>query len=153
MTFLAGALFTAAPASTEAASDVQADDGVTDGPDTGRYTVVVNASRPGTLKRRQVADLFLKPGPRWPDGTPVIVMDLSVNDAARAAFSKDVLEQSTAAVVHHWQRQMLTGRVMPPLVKSEEALLSSVASTPGGIGYVHPGAALPEGVKVVTLVD
>ncbi len=147
--FLMAALCSVAPASRGMAAEAS----LSAVADTSRYSVVVNASRPATLKRRQVADLFLKPAPRWPDGTPVTVVDLSVNDVTRAAFSKGVLEQTTASVVHHWQRQMLTGRIVPPLVKSEEALLAVVAATPGGIGYVSPGAALPAGVKTVTLVD
>jgi ABC-type phosphate transport system substrate-binding protein len=121
--------------------------------DTGHFTVVVNASRPALLKRRQVADLFLTPAQRWPDGTPVAVVDLSVNDTTRAAFSKGVLEQTTAAVVHHWQRQMLTGRVMPPLVRTQDAALALIARTPGAIGYVASDATLPDGVKVVKLVE
>lgn len=149
--FLMATLCPAAPASSDVAAD--ADASLSAVADASRYSVVVNASRPATMKRRQVADLFLKPAPRWPDGTPVTVVDLSVNDVTRAAFSKGVLEQTTASVVHHWQRQMLTGRIVPPLVKSEEALLAVVAATPGGIGYVRPGAALPAGVKTVTLVD
>jgi len=151
ISFWAAALCAAASASGGHPADAQ----VPTGPeiDTSHFTVVVNASRPTTLKRHQVADLFLKPAPRWPDGTPVAVVDLSVNDATRAAFSKGVLEQSTAAVVHHWQRQMMSGRVAPPRVKSPDAALAFVAQTPGGIGYAAPGAALPEGVRVVTLVE
>jgi ABC-type phosphate transport system substrate-binding protein len=48
---------------------------------------------------------------------------------------------------------MLTGRTAPPRVKSQDALLAFVAATPGGIGYVGPDAALPEGVKRVKLVE
>ena len=151
ISFCAAALCAAAVASGGHAVDAQPPTGQE--VDTSRFTVVVNASRPTTLKRHQVADLFLKPAPRWPDGTPVAVVDLSIKDATRAAFSKGVLEQSTAAVVHHWQRQMLSGRVAPPLVKSQDAALAFVAQTPGGIGYAAPGAALPEGVKVVKLVE
>ena len=150
ISFCAAALCAAASASGDHAADAQ----VPTGPEieTSHFTGVVNASRPTTLKRHQVADLFLKPAPRWPDGTPVAVVDLSVNDATRAAFSKGVLEQSTAAVVHHWQRQMMSG-VAPPRVKSPDAALAFVAPAAGGIGYAAPGAALPEGVRVVKLVE
>jgi ABC-type phosphate transport system substrate-binding protein len=151
--FLAAALCAAAASvSSEVATDVAGAAPVV-APDTSRFAVVVNASRPATLRRRQVAELFLKRAPRWPDGTRVEAVDLSVNDSTRAAFSKAVLEQSTAGVVHYWQQQMLTGRIVPPLVKSEEGLLAFVAATPGGIGYVGSGATLPEGVKVVKLVE
>ncbi len=150
--WLAAALGSAAPAANAAAADA-AQAGLPVAGDVSRYSVIVNASRPATLKRRQVAELFLKPAPRWPDGTPVSVVDLSVNDATRAAFSRGVLEQTPAAVVHHWQRQMLSGRIVPPIVKSEEGALAFVASTPGAIGYVRSSAAMPAGVKTVTLVE
>ena len=151
ISFCAAALCAAASTPNGHTADAQVPTGAT--VDAGQFTVVVNASRPATLKRRQVAELFLRPASRWPDGTPVAVVDLSVNDLTRAAFSKGVLEQTTASVVHHWQQQMLGGRVVPPLVKSQDGALAFVATTPGAIGYVGASTALPDGVKAVTLVD
>jgi ABC-type phosphate transport system substrate-binding protein len=119
----------------------------------GHFTVVVNASRPSTLSRQQVADIFLKRAVKWIDGTPVTPFDLSVADATRQNFSSTVLGQSTASVVFYWQKQMSAARNLPPLVKAPDELLSLVQSTAGGIGYVSEGTELPEGVKAVTLVD
>jgi ABC-type phosphate transport system substrate-binding protein len=116
------------------------------------FTLVVNASRPAALSRKQVADFFLKRVSNWPDGTVVAPIDLSVASPTRAAFSKRVIGQPTEGVVRYWQQTMHSGlRVTPPLVKAEDGVLSILKSTPGGIGYVTEGAALPEGVKAVTL--
>ena len=120
--------------------------------ETGGFTVVVNASRPATLTRRQVADIFLKRATHWVDGTVVSPYDLSVADATRQDFSSTVLGQSTSSVVFYWQKQMHAAKNVPPLVKTPDELLSAVKTTAGGIGYVSPGTTLPEGVKAVTVV-
>jgi hypothetical protein len=121
---------------------------------TGGFTLVVNASRPGSLSRKQVSDFFLKRVSNWPDGTLVAPIDLSVASPTRAAFSKRVIGQPTEGVVRYWQQTMHSGlRVTPPLVKPEDGVLSLVKTMPGGIGYVSEGAALPEGVKTVTMAD
>jgi ABC-type phosphate transport system substrate-binding protein len=118
----------------------------------GRFTLVVNASRPAALSRKQVSDFFLRRVSNWPDGTVVAPIDLSVASPTRAAFSKTVIGQPTEGVVRYWQQTMHAGlRMTPPLVKPEDGVLSIVRSTPGGIGYVTEGAALPEGVKTVTI--
>jgi hypothetical protein len=120
--------------------------------DPGRFTLVVNASRPAALSRKQVADFFLKRVSYWPDGTLVAPIDLSVASPTRGGFSKAVIGQPTEGVVRYWQQTMHAGlRVTPPLVKPEDGVLSLVKSTAGGIGYVTEGAALPEGVKAVTI--
>jgi ABC-type phosphate transport system substrate-binding protein len=117
----------------------------------GRFTLVVNASRPAALSRRQVADFFLKRVSNWPDGTLVAPIDLSVASPTRAAFSTKVIGQPTEGIVVYWQRELSSRRLTPPLVKPEDGVLSLVQSTAGGIGYVTEGAALPEGVKAVTI--
>jgi hypothetical protein len=118
-----------------------------------RFTLVVNASRPTTLTRQQVSDIFLKRATRWSDGTPITPFDLSVADPTRQSFSKVMLGRSPESVVYHWQQELATRYVKPPLVKSPTDILSVVASTEGGIAYVSEGTELPEGVKAVTLVD
>lgn len=119
----------------------------------GAFTVIVNASRPSSIPRQQLADVFLRKSTRWSDNTAITPVDLSVADVTRGNFSKAVLGQSTASVVHYWQQQMLAARGVPPLVKSVADVLAFVKATPGGIGYVPEGTALPEGVKAVTVTE
>ena len=123
------------------------------GANAGGFTLVVNASRPTTLTRQQVADIFMMRATRWSDGTPVTVFDLSVSDPARQQFSKTVLGQSPESVIYHWRQQLATRYVKPPLVKSETDVLAFVGSTAGAIGYVAEGTELPEGVKPVAVVE
>ena len=123
------------------------------GANAGGFTLVVNASRPTTLTRQQVADIFMMRATRWSDGTPVTAFDLSVTDPTRQQFSKTVLGQSPESVVYHWRQQLATRYVKPPLVKSEPDVLAIVGSTAGGIGYVAEGTELPDGVKPVAVVE
>jgi ABC-type phosphate transport system substrate-binding protein len=121
--------------------------------ETGRFTLVVNASRPSALTREQVADIFLKRAIRWSDGTPITPFDLSVGDPTRQEFSKTMLGRSPESIVYHWQQELSTRYVKPPLVKSATEILAIVSSTAGGIGYVGEGTELPEGVKAATVVE
>lgn len=119
-----------------------------------RFTLVVHASRPDVLSRKQVADIFLKRVSNWPDGTLAAPIDLSVASPTRAAFSKTVIGQPTEGVVRYWQQTMHVGlRVTPPLVKPEDGVLATVKSLPGGIGYISEGTPLPDGVKTATIGD
>ncbi len=123
------------------------------GANAGGFTLVVNASRPTTLTRQQVADIFMMKATRWSDGTPVTPFDLSVSDPTRQEFSRTMFGQSPESVVYHWRQQLATRYVKPPLVKSETDVLAVVSSTSGGIGYVAEGTPLPEGVKPVVVVE
>jgi ABC-type phosphate transport system substrate-binding protein len=122
-------------------------------PTTGGFMLVVNASRPATLTRQQVADIFMMRATRWSDGTPVTPFDLSVEDPTRQVFSKSMLGQSPESVVYHWRQQLTTRYVKPPLVKSETDVLAVVGATPGAIGYVAEGTELPDGVRPVVVVE
>ena len=54
----------------------------------------------------------------------------------------------------YWQRRVSADHVFPPPVKdSDQEVLGYVAATSGAIGYVGPDTAIPEGVKVLAVVD
>jgi hypothetical protein len=54
----------------------------------------------------------------------------------------------------YWQRLVATDHVFPPPTKSSDAdVLGFVASHEGAIGYVAAGTTIPEGVKVLVVVD
>jgi ABC-type phosphate transport system substrate-binding protein len=102
------------------------------------YKVIAHASvGTSSLTRAEVSQLFLKRTARWPDGSPVVPVDLPVNSQTRDAFSRDVHGKATAAVDAFWQKQIFTGREVPPITKANEReLLAYVLATPGAIGYV-----------------
>jgi ABC-type phosphate transport system substrate-binding protein len=117
------------------------------------FRVIVNLSVGGNqISRAGLSSIFLKEVRRWGDGTAAFPVDQSLRSEIRASFTHAVLRQEVDAVSVYWQQRMSSG-VVPPMVKSEEQIISFVASTAGAIGYVSTDATLPLGVKVLTIVD
>jgi ABC-type phosphate transport system substrate-binding protein len=52
-----------------------------------------------------------------------------------------------------WSDEIEKGVQPPPVKGSDEEVIAYVASTPGAIGYVSAGVALPEGVKAMALAE
>lgn len=121
------------------------------------FVVIVNTSVPGTsVRRADLAAVFLKKALRWGDGSPASPVDQSGSSAVRRDFSDAVLKMPVSAVVQYWQKQLLSpsGQLKLTVVKeSDDEVLAYVARTNGAVGYVSSGTTLPERVKVVTLID
>ena len=114
--------------------------------------IVHGASATVEVERAEVARFFLRQSLKWSDGQAVLPIDQSSRSAVREAFSKGVLGQPLPAVDTYWQRQIASGRALPPPVKTSDAeVLAYVASTPGAIGYVVGGMNLTPGVKLLRL--
>ena len=120
------------------------------GQDAG-YKVVVHPTNPGTVVSRPVlAGIFKGQTNRWGDGSPIVPVDQSAKSAVRVRFVKDVMNESVAAVMAYWARQMMGGRARPPVVKGSDAeVIEFVAKTDGAIGYVGSDAVVPDTVKVL----
>jgi hypothetical protein len=118
------------------------------------FRVIVHPSmKGGQIPRAALASVFLKDVRRWGDGDAAQPVDQSLRSPIRVAFCREVLRQEVEAVNIYWQRRMSTG-LMPPMVKaSDEEIISFVASTRGSIGYVSAGTPLPEGIKVLAVID
>jgi ABC-type phosphate transport system substrate-binding protein len=118
------------------------------------FQVIVNdANTTGTLTKAQVTNVFLKKTPRWPNGVSAVPIDQVDSSPARAAFSKDILGKSVAAVASYWQQQIFSGREVPPPQKSgDAAVVDFVKTNPGAVGYVAAGSP-PLGVRVVAVVE
>lgn len=116
------------------------------------YRIVVNPGNPAvTVDRAEMARLFMKKIPAWPNGTPVAAVDQPRTAPVRASFSKDVHKKDADSVAAYWATQVYSGRDVPPPVKrSDDEVLEFVRQTPGGVGYVSADASL-RGVKVVAL--
>jgi ABC-type phosphate transport system substrate-binding protein len=121
------------------------------------FVVVVNTSVPGAnVKRADLAAVFLKKATRWGDGSPASPVDQSGTSPVRKAFSDAVLQMPVSAVLQYWQRLLLSpqNQIRIPIGKaSDEEVLAYVAKTGGAVGYVAPRAALPAGVKAVSVLE
>ena len=119
------------------------------------YRVIVNKDNPTeTLSKSDVSKYLLKKRTKW-DGLSAKVepIDLGEDSLVREAFSKDVHGRSIAFIQRYWQKQIFTGRgIPPPQVGDDAAVVSFVSSQPGAIGYVSQGARI-DGVKVVSVSE
>ena len=71
----------------------------------------------------------------------------------RTAFSSRILGQALIEVQVYWQRKMSQGVAPPPVRTSDEDVVAFVAQTPGAIGYVSSGVALPETVRAIEVAN
>lgn len=113
--------------------------------------VIVHSSNPtSTLTTSELEAMFLKRRDRWNHGTEVTPVDLPEHSPVRDAFSQQVHQKPTAAIEAFWQRQVFSGRGVPPVQRSTPTeVIDVVAATPGAVGYVSSNIALPPSVKPV----
>jgi ABC-type phosphate transport system substrate-binding protein len=116
------------------------------------YKVIANtAVAEDSLGKKDLSRVFLKKTTKWGDGTSMLPVDLDDSTPVRAAFSRDVHRKGVGAIAAYWQRQIFSGRGVPPVVKKTDAeVLDYVRSNPGAIGYVSAGAST-DGVKVLKI--
>lgn len=114
------------------------------------YRVVVNSANPARdLTKTQVSNFLLKKKGKWDHGVDAMPADLDSQSAVRAAMSDDIHGRSVSAIKNFWQRQIFSGRdVPPPELPDDNKMLDHVRSHPGAIGYVSPSAKV-DGVKVL----
>lgn len=119
------------------------------------YKVIVNPKiSVSSLSRSQISSIFLKKLNRWPDSDQSAKpIDLDSSSPIREAFSQDIHKRSVSNIKNFWQRQIFSGKDLPPPEAKDDAeVLRWVRETPGGIGYISASAAT-SGVKVLTAVD
>lgn len=122
------------------------------------FVIVVAPSNPVTsIKRQELARLFLRKTSRWSDGREVAPVDQSVGSLVRSAFTRAVLSVEgmgqLSSVQAFWLQQVYSGRSAPPPVKPADSdIIAFVGANPGAVGYV---SAVPTGavVKVLTIMD
>jgi ABC-type phosphate transport system substrate-binding protein len=122
------------------------------------FVVVVAANNPvSSMKREELARLFLKKTSRWSDGREVLPVDQSVGSPVRRTFTHSVLSVEglgqISAVQNFWLQQVYSGRSAPPPVKPTDSdVLAYVGANPGAIGYVS--SPPPAGTaKVLSIED
>lgn len=120
--------------------------------DGASYRIIVNSANPAReLTKTQVSNFLLKKKAKWDHGVDAMPADLDAQSAIRAAMSEDIHGRSVASIKNFWQRQIFSGRDVPPQELSDDnRMLDHVKSHPGSIGYVS-GAAKVDGVKVIAV--
>jgi ABC-type phosphate transport system substrate-binding protein len=115
------------------------------------YKLVVHPSvSADDVSAAHISKIFLKKVDQWPDGTTAAPVDQRPSSPVRAAFSEAVHGKGVGRVDAYWQKQIFSGRRLPPVTKASDAeVLAFVKANRGAIGYVSPQAPT-EGVKVVS---
>lgn len=120
-----------------------------------RFRVVAHKDVPAdTITLKQLSKIFLKKQIRWKDDTPIDPVDLVENASTREQFSQKVHRKKVSKIKAYWQKQIFTGRgVPPPEKRTAREVLEYVESHPGGIGYVPVNVSLKQfDVKVIKVV-
>jgi ABC-type phosphate transport system substrate-binding protein len=120
------------------------------------FVVIAHQSVLGnSVRRSDLAGVFLRKVPRWGDRTPAVPVDQSATSPVRKAFSESVLKMPISTALQYWQKQMFaTQPQRPPAVKgSDSEVVAFVASTAGAVGYVRLGAPLLDEVKPLAIID
>lgn len=119
------------------------------------FKVVVNSANDvSEISKKELSALMLKKRSKWPGSDlKVDPVDLVTDSPVREAFSKLIHGRSTSGIESFWQRQIFSGKGVPPTkVANDSDVIDHVKENPGGIGYVSPNASV-DGVKVVAIVN
>ena len=117
------------------------------------FKVVANEANPAdSISKGELSRVFMKQSDTWANGGPIIPVDQAATSATRNGFSKVILGRDASAIKSHWQRQIFSGRGVPPMEKdSDDEVLAFVRVNPGAIGYVSSSTDVGPGVKVLDI--
>ncbi len=116
------------------------------------YQIIVNpANRIDSIDRAFVSDVYLKKVATWHNEWTVRPVQLSRRFALREQFTREVLKKSPSQLRSYWNRQIFSGKAVPPPdLESEEEVIRYVLANKGAIGYVAVGVN-PRGARIVRL--
>jgi TonB family protein len=117
-----------------------------------QFLIIVHPDNPVSMMTSdQVSKLFLKTDTQWGGGATVEPVDLPVDSPTRLEFSLEVHGRTAENIQSYWQKQIFSGRAVPPVeVSSDNEVLSYVREHPSAIGYVSAGVDLT-GLKVLSV--
>ena len=119
------------------------------------FKIVVNQTNSSeTFSKQELDDIFLKQTGTWSNGRPVIPVDQTASSSTREEFSIVIFGREVNSIKSHWQRQIFSGRGVPPPEKgSDDEVLAFVRVNSGAIGYVSSAADIGSGVKVLEITN
>ena len=116
------------------------------------FKIIVNRDNPvSEMTKKEVSNAFLKKNSKWGNGVTIMPVDLVSTSGTRAVFSKDIHERKVSAIKAYWQKQIFSGRKIPPAEKkSDREVLRFVQDNPGAVGYIS-AATGTSGFRVKTI--
>jgi ABC-type phosphate transport system substrate-binding protein len=119
------------------------------------FVIIVNSNNTTqSMSKQRVSRCFMKQTVTWASGVPVLPVDQAASSAIREKFSKEIMGRDVSAVKSFWQRQIFSGRSVPPPEKATDGeVITFVTANAGAIGYVSVGTSLGSGVKALSVTD
>lgn len=103
----------------------------------------------GALNTQSVKKLFLGERKSFPNGIKAIPFNHVAGSPDRKEFFDSVLQMAESFHGRHWKRKRATGAGNSPTeLTSHDAVLRSVANTPGSISYID-ASLVDDSVKVL----
>ncbi len=128
--------------------------GASRAPDVRVVVIVNSANRTSTMRREQVAKIFLRQLVTWEGGAEILPVDQIERSSARIAFARDVQLETVKALKVYWQQRIFSGDESPPPERvTDSDVLTYVRSNSGAIGYVLEGTDLGTGVKALVVTE
>ena len=114
--------------------------------------VVVSSANPVvSLKKSDVANIFLGKTSRFPNGERAVPINQLEGSAERNEFHNLYTGKSAAQLKAHWSKMIFTGRGQPPKeVGSLEELKAALANNNEIVTYVE-ASMVDDGMKVVAV--
>ena len=119
------------------------------------FVIIVNSNNTTqSMSKQQLSRCFMKQTATWASGVPVLPVDQAASAAIREEFSKEIMGRDVSAVKSFWQRQIFSGRSVPPPEKASDGeVIMFVTANAGAIGYVSVGTSLGSDVKALSVTD
>ncbi len=93
---------------------------------------------------------------RWPNGVPILIYDLGIDNPHRELFSSRILGRRPEKIAELWAHRKITNQALnPPVtIKHQKLILRRVALNEGAIGYVSLSLASDNpDVRIVFIIQ
>lgn len=105
-----------------------------------------------SLSVEELGRIFKKETTRWPDGTPILPVELGGTSPTRAQFYRTTFRLMVGDVTAYWINQaMTTGNNPPKVFSSGNLVIRYVSQTPGAVGFVSPDTPIDPRVKRIEI--
>jgi ABC-type phosphate transport system substrate-binding protein len=99
--------------------------------------IVVNKDNANAIDLAYVAKIYSGAVRSWPDGTPVVALDLPEDSDVRTQFCAKVLNRSVANMKAIWSQNVFSGKGLPPkVVGLDSDVKRAISSNKNAIGYM-----------------
>ena len=109
-----------------------------------------------SLSGENIKNIFLGVMTKWPDQKKInfaIMSENSSDSKTHDRFTRVYTHKTSGQFQRYWRNQLFTGKQkMPPMCKSQQAMVDFVKEHDGAIGYVSSSASV-ENVKVITVIE